>query len=151
MSQRLSDRIAGVLLLIFASWYGLTARSFNVNFIADPVGPKAFPFILAVFMGLSSLYLIFKPDEGPTWPPFSVWLRIILVVISFVAYAYMLVPLGFILATTLELASLSLIFRGPPLRSLMAALLFSLVMYALFAFGLELGLPTGRIFSFLGV
>lgn len=146
MTKNLTDRATGVFLLLFAIWYGYQTTRFKVTFMVDPVGPKAFPVILAALMALLSLYLIFKPDPSPIWPTSDTWLRIGLITLTFIAYAYLLVPIGFVLATTLEMTALALIFQGPLLKTVIGSLLFSLMLYGLFAVVLELSLPTGLVF-----
>lgn len=151
MTNNLTDRVTGVLLLLFAIWYGYQTTNFKIGFLADPVGPKAFPIILAILLGLFSLYLIIKPDPSPEWPGVDTWLRIGLITLTFIAYAYLLVPTGFVLATTFEMSALAIIFRGPVVKSIAASFIFSLFLYSLFDMVLDLSLPTGLIFrGFLG-
>lgn len=146
MTNNLTDRVTGAFLFLFAIWYGYQATHFKVTFMADPVGPKVFPIILALLMGLLSIYLIIKPDPSPQWPATETWLRIGLITLTFIAYAYLLVPVGFVLATTFEMSALALIFRGPVVKTILASLLFSLLLYGLFDVVLDLSLPTGQIF-----
>jgi putative tricarboxylic transport membrane protein len=114
--------------------------------MVDPVGPRAFPAILALLMALFSLYLIIKPDPNPLWPAADTWVRIGLITLTFIGYAYLMVPIGFVLATTLEMTALALIFQGPLLKSVAGSLVFSLMLYGLFAVVLELSLPLGQVF-----
>lgn len=146
MTNNLTDRTTGVFLLLFAIWYGYRTTVFKVSFMVDPVGPRAFPLILAILMGVLSLYLMIKPDPSPEWPGSATWLRIGLITLTFIVYAYLMVPVGFVLATTFEVTALALIFRGPPLKSLTGAFLLSAALYGLFASLLDLSLPTGTIF-----
>ena len=146
MTKNLSDRVTGVILLLFAIWYGYQTTSFKVTFMVDPVGPRAFPISLAILMAVLSLYLIVKPDPSPEWPGVDTWLRIGLITLTFVIYAYLLVPIGFVLATTFVMSALGAIFRGPVLKSIIASLIFSMMLYGLFDIVLDLSLPTGQIF-----
>ena len=146
MTWHLTDRVTGVFLLLFAIWYGYRTTLFKVSFMVDPVGPKAFPLILAILMGVLSLYLIIKPDPSPVWPGSATWIRIGLITLTFIAYAYLMVPIGFVLATTFEVTALALIFRGPLLKSLVGAFILSAALYGLFDMLLGLSLPTGLIF-----
>lgn len=52
----MSDRIVGILLFVQAVVYGLTGHGYVSDFIADPLGPSAFPQLLAVLLGLASIY-----------------------------------------------------------------------------------------------
>lgn len=146
----MTDRITGILILGCVIWYGYQATTLKVGFMADPIGPQAVPLILATLTGLLSFYLIIKPDEAPPWPGSSLWIRVAVITVSFVVYAYVMTYIGFIIATTLEIFLLSLLFRGPPLRSFVAALLFTLAMYGLFDLLLDLNLPSGQLMGRFG-
>jgi putative tricarboxylic transport membrane protein len=98
-------------------------------------------------MALSSLYLILRPDPSPSWPGRGFWLPFGLVLLSLVAYAYLLVPLGFMLATSLEMILLSLIFGAKPLQAAIGSISFSVIVYVLFTQALSVPLPTGKIFG----
>ena len=96
-------------------------------------------------LGMLSLYLLLRPDPRPTWPQRSMWLSGGTVVASSLAYAYALVPLGFLVATTLELVVLGSLFQAR-LRSVVpAALALSLATFWLFDRFLKLPLPEGLV------
>lgn len=142
------DRVVGVLLLGFALWYALVTRSFNVPFQADPIGPKAFPVMLAITMAVVSVFLIIKPEPGQGWAHApSTWLRLLAAFGCFILYAVTLLYLGFIAATTLSITLLTQVFRGPLLKAFIASLLFSVALYGLFDMALEVSLPTGRLWG----
>jgi putative tricarboxylic transport membrane protein len=140
-----TDRITGGLLLIVTAGYAYQAYHLKVGFMSDPIGPKAFPLIIAGFLGLFSLYLLFKPDEEPGWPSPKIWRNKAFVLISFVLYAYALVPLGFLLSTTLEISFLAFMFQGKIFKGLAAAVASSLILYTLFVYILGIPLPLGKI------
>ncbi len=146
MTKNLTDRATGVFLLLFAVWYSYQTTNFKVGFMTDPVGPKAFPLILAFLMGLLSIYLIVRPDPNPDWPAADTWLRMGMITLTFIGYAYLMVPIGFVPATTLEMVALALIFRGPLVKAIIGSFVFSLLLYGLFDYVLDLSLPTGQIF-----
>ncbi len=139
-----SDRIIGVLLLSLSVAYGFEARSLEADFLADPLGPKAFPLLLAAALGIFSLYLILRPDPDPKWPPRNVLLGQGLMLLSFVVYSYALAPLGFLLSTTLEMGALSRLFGASWGRGLLAGALLAGALYVIFVFGLGIPLPLGR-------
>jgi putative tricarboxylic transport membrane protein len=143
----MADRIVGLLLFFGAVAYAWMASRLEVGFFADTVGPKPFPYIIGAGMALSSLYLMLRPDPSPSWPGRSFWLPFALVLLSLVAYAYLLVPLGFIIATSLEMILLSLIFGAKPLQAALGGMGFSGLIYLLFTYGLGVPLPVGKIFG----
>ncbi|MCS7057316.1 MAG: tripartite tricarboxylate transporter TctB family protein [Meiothermus sp.] len=143
----MTDRVVGFFLLLLATGYALEAARMEVSFFTDPLGPRPFPYIIAALMGLSSLWLIAKPDPEPAWPPRRFWLVLGLVLLSLVAYAHLVVPLGFVVATTLEMTLLSRLFGARLGAGFLSALAFSLGVYLLFTEVLGVGLPVGRLFG----
>ena len=147
MSNFTGDRATGAILFVFGLWFTWIGTTLKSSFVGDALGPGTFPVLLGVLLCVLSILLILKPEEGYTWPHPRGWLRIGLVTLSLLAYAYVIEPLGYILATTLEMFALSLIFGGPRLRSLAASLVFSAALFVLFFYILDLRLPTGDIFE----
>lgn len=145
MSNFMTDRIAGVFLLLLSIWYTLEATTFEVSMVADPLGPSAFPLLIGILLAICSIFLIIRPDQNPAWPQRSAWIKMGIIIGSFVLYANVIRPLGFIVATSLEMIVLSLVFNGPPLKAIISSVLFSLFLYILFSFALDLGLPRGII------
>ncbi|WP_027881697.1 tripartite tricarboxylate transporter TctB family protein [Meiothermus rufus] len=141
------DRVVGTVVLLLTLGYAWEASRMQVGFLSDPLGPRPFPYLIAALLGLSAFWLLFRPDPNPTWPPRSAWRSFALVLLSLVAYAYLVVPLGFILTTTLEMALLSYLFGARFWPGLGGALAFTLVVYFLFTEGLGVSLPVGRVFG----
>lgn len=137
-----TDRWIALGLLVFALLYALQARTFRAGAFADPVGPRAFPLVLAGVMVLASLALVLRPTrERPVWPSRPVWLSAGLVCGSLIAYGYLLEPLGYLLSTTGVVVVLSLLFGGRPVKSTIAALALVLGLYLAFSSLLGLYLP----------
>jgi putative tricarboxylic transport membrane protein len=142
-----SDRIAGVFLFLVAFLYLLEARSFEVGFIADPIGPKAFPLVLGVSLAGLSIGLTVRPGRETSWPSRGLWWRWGVVMAALLTYAGILDPLGFVLSTTLLLVVLSLLFGGRLSRGLIFALVFSAATYLVFRWLFSLSLPPGTLLS----
>jgi putative tricarboxylic transport membrane protein len=73
------------------------------SFIQDPLGPKAFPGLIAVLMAVSAVVMFFKPDADPHWPGLFKFLELLGTTGVMVAYAQMLPIAGFVLSTSLSL------------------------------------------------
>ena len=146
MTNNRSDRIAGVVLLVVAIWYIIESTTLKVpTAVADNLGPGAFPLILGIILAICSIFLIIRPDPDPAWPGPMAWVKMGLIIVSFIVYAYIMEPLGFIVTTTLEMIALGYIFKGPLLWTPVIGLVFTLALYALFSFVLGLSLPTGEL------
>lgn len=143
----MSDRIAGSLILLFAIWYGFEASRLKLGFLSGGLTPRQWPYALAVAMAILAIVIIIRVDPEPEWPPLSAILNIFGVAISFVIYAYFLVIIGFLAATTVETTFLSQRFGAKPLQAVYVGVGASLLLYVIFVFGLGIPLPLGRIFG----
>src|SRR5690606_21677818 len=111
--------------------------------IGDPLGPAVFPLVLAIPLGLFSLYLIARPDPEPDWARGWRLVRQALTLVVFVAYAELLEPLGFVLATVLGVFALGILLGARPLQAGIAGLGIALVLFVTFHHLLNLPLPAG--------
>jgi putative tricarboxylic transport membrane protein len=143
-----SDRLAGVVLLALAVAYGVTASGFQAM-IGDPLGPSVFPLVLAIPLGVFSLYLLFRPDPEPDWPWGQALLKQVLAVVALVAYAYLLEPLGFVLTTLLAVTALGCLLGARLWQAAVAGAATGIVLFVLFNNFLSLPLPAG-VLGFLG-
>ena len=138
----MSDRLTGLVLFGLAVWYGVTARGFEAV-IGDPLGPAVFPIVLAVPLGLLSLYVLARPDPEPDWPRGRPLLKQGLAVVAFVAYAYLLEPLGFLVATTLGTAALAVLLGARAWHAGAIGAAAAVVLFVLFDQLFSLPLPAG--------
>lgn len=142
----LGDRILGLGLLVLAVAYGWVAQQWPEPFGgAETVGPETFPTILSVVLVAGSLYLMIKPDPDAQWPLGKSALELVISVVVLVVYAMVLEPLGFIIATTLAVGTLSWRMGAAPKRAFLTGLASAIVVFVLFNYGLSLSLPTGLL------
>jgi putative tricarboxylic transport membrane protein len=143
-----SDRIFGLVVLFVALAYIASATQIQTSFLADPVGPKAFPIIIGCVAGLSALFMILKPDPDPDWPGLKTFGALLVAALVLVIYAYTLRPFGFIVPTAFAAAILSFQI-APNLRAaVITGAALSVGLFVLFKFALGLGLvafPKGLI------
>jgi putative tricarboxylic transport membrane protein len=137
-----SDRLTGLVLLALAVAYGVTAGGYQAM-IGDPLGPAVFPMALAIALGLLSLYPIVCPDREPGWPRGRALLRQVLTLLAFVAYAYLLEPLGFLASTFLAVMVLGRLLGARLWQAGAAAVAIAVVLFVLFDTLLGLPLPAG--------
>ena len=143
----MTDRITGLLLLLLALAFGITGSQFESDFITDPLGPNAFPVMLATVLGLFSLYLLLRPDPEPEWPASRAFRTQGMALAALIAYGVVLEFIGFIISSILLVSFLSHLM-GANRRSMLATgIAASVVLYFLFNNFLGLPLPAGEIFG----
>ena len=135
-----SDRIFGLVALFVALGYIASATQIQTSFLADPVGPKAFPIMVGAVAALCGLVMIVRPDPDPNWPAFRTFGSLALAVIVLVGYAYALKPMGFVVPTAIAAAILSYQISPRKLPAALAGLGLSIGLFVLFKYALGLGL-----------
>jgi putative tricarboxylic transport membrane protein len=146
------DRIILVCTLIIAVAYMYGATFIPTLEIGDPLGPKAFPWLLGVALLISAGMLAFemwrnvaknRPQTDPA--PFELGVIVVLAAVSVWTGLYYLVfvPLGFIVATAIYLLPLMAYFHPRKwITNTVTSILFSIGTYWLFL-KLEVALPKG--------
>ncbi len=136
----MSDRIFGLAVLLTALAYIASATQIQTSFLADPVGPKAFPMGVGVVAAVSGLVMMFKPDADPAWPAGKTLLALLIAVLVLVTYAYALKPLGFLIPTAITAAILSYQISPRIMPAILTGLTLSIGLFVLFKYALGLGL-----------
>lgn len=135
-----SDRIFGLVMLLVALGYIASATQIQTNFLADPVGPKAFPIGIGVVAALCALYMIVKPDPDPEWPSVTGWGALAIATATLTIYAYLLKPLGFIVPTIFAAGIISYMISPRIPTAIIAGLGLAFGLFFVFKFMLDLGL-----------
>lgn len=139
------DRVGGGMLVLMGIAAGLEATTYDVLFMTDPVGPKALPFLVAAIFVVAGLSTLFRPRAAVSLPDRPTLVSMAGAVAAFLLYATLLPFLGFFTATTAVVLALSLLYRGPVVPSLAAALALSGALWLLFVALLSLPLPIGSL------
>jgi putative tricarboxylic transport membrane protein len=139
----MSDRIFGVFGLLFAGLVVWATGRIEESFIQDPLGPKAFPLVIAALVALSSAVMLVRPDPNPAWPALKKWLEMAITVGVMFAYAIALPELGFVLSSTVLASFMVWRLGGTPLQSVVGGLVMSAGIYLIFTYGLSLSLAKG--------
>ncbi|MCP3972096.1 MAG: tripartite tricarboxylate transporter TctB family protein [Rhodobacteraceae bacterium] len=136
----ISDRIFGLVTVIVALAYGVSATSIQTSFLADPVGPHLFPYLIAGVMVLSGLIVMLRPDPDPEWPPMRSVGALAVAVVVLVGYAYALRPMGFLIPTALAAGILSYQISPRVVPAAVTGVSLSVGLFLLFKYALGLGL-----------
>ena len=139
----MSDRIFGGIGLALAIFFAWQASIIQESFLTDVVGPKMFPYIIAVVMGLASIYFLVKPDPEPDWPGGGRLAEIGLAALVMFAYAQALPELGFVISTAIAAAYLTWRLGSKPLQSVVIGVCTSVGIYVVFRLVLGLSLARG--------
>ncbi|MBC7143583.1 MAG: tripartite tricarboxylate transporter TctB family protein [Rhodobacteraceae bacterium] len=135
-----TDRIFGVVVILVALAFIVSAYNLPAGNIFDKLGPKAFPIIVGIGMILSAAMLVIKPDPEPDWPALPTLLALGLATVVLVGYAYALKPLGFLLPTAIAAAILSYQITPKRVPAMLTGLGLSVALFVIFKYALGLSL-----------
>ena len=138
-----ADRWLGAGLIALGGWAFWVAWGLQVPFAADPLGPTPFPATVALVVALCGLGMVLRPvlgfarPERLAAPP--------LLVATMVAYALLMVPLGFMVATALMATAVAWLFGARPSAALGVGVVTAVLLWLLFDKLLDLPLPRGIV------
>lgn len=135
-----TDRIFGVVVILVALAFIVSAYNLPAGNIFDKLGPKAFPIIIGVGMILSAAVLVVKPDPEPDWPALPTLLALGLATAVLVGYAYALKPFGFLLPTAIAASVLSYQITPKRVPAMLTGLGLSVGLFVIFRYALGLSL-----------
>ncbi len=133
-----TDRIFGLIIAVVALAFIASATQIQVSFLADPVGPKTFPFIIGAVMAVCGLTVALRPDEEQLRVHSAGKLAFAVVVLF--GYAYALRPLGFLIPTAIASGLISYQISPRVTPAVITGIGLSVGLFGLFKFVLGLSL-----------
>ncbi|WOI57132.1 tripartite tricarboxylate transporter TctB family protein [Palleronia sp. LCG004] len=134
----MTTRIVGAAVFVIAALFVMQARLYEAPF-GDVLGPAVFPVIVGIPAMMLSASLVVWPGSEVAWPRPERLLRQGAALVVLLGYAWLLVPLGFLIATFLLVALLAIVLDGPAGKSVVLGAVIAPALWALF--DRVLGLP----------
>lgn len=139
----MSDRILGALALLGAVAMAIAAWGYAAPIDYEPVGPRAFPLLLATLIAACGAWLLVKPGAHAAFPSMSQLRNIALCACTVLAYGILFQWLGFILATAMLAIPVGRVFGGSWRQSVATGAALGVVGFLFFDKLLDVVLPLG--------
>ena len=146
----MSDRILGAVCLVAGAGMAWAAKGYAAPISYEPVGPRAFPLLLAALMALAGIWLVVRPGPQGFGLERQHFKPIGLAVVAVFVYAALFETLGFPVATAMMALPVGMAFGGSWKQSLAAGVVMGLLFFVLFDKLLDVVLPTGLLSFVLG-
>ena len=146
----MSDRILGAACVVASAGMAWAAQGYAAAISYEPVGPRAFPLLLAALMAVAGVWLVIRPTQRGAAITLANLKLIGLAALAVFAYALLFEWLGFTLATALMAVPVGMAFGGSWKASLAGGAGLGLVLFFLFDKLLDVVLPTGLLSVVLG-
>lgn len=140
-----TDRLLGATAIAVAMGMLVFGYGLQAPFAYEPVGPRAFPLIAAGMIALCGIILVVKPGQADETAPAGSWKAITGLSAALLGYALLFQPLGFVIATTLFMVPIAMIFGARWWQGGLAGVILAVSSYLLFDRVLEVVLPTGPL------
>ncbi|MEO6659487.1 MAG: tripartite tricarboxylate transporter TctB family protein [Burkholderiaceae bacterium] len=145
-----SDRVLGAVCMAAALAMAWAAKDYAAMISYEPVGPRAFPLLLATMIGVCGAWLLVKPSTHSAAVVTGRLVPLLYCMAAILLYALLFQTLGFIIGTALLAIPVGLAFGGNWRQSLAGGVGLGLGLYLLFDKLLDVVLPTGLLSFFLG-
>jgi putative tricarboxylic transport membrane protein len=145
-----SDRILGGICVVAAIAMAAAASQYVSEIAYEPVGPRAFPMLLAAMIGIAGAWIALRPSAHSAAVAKGRLRALVYCVFAVLVYALLFQWLGFALATTLMAVPVGMAFGGSLRQSLVGGIGLGLGLYVLFDKVLDVVLPTGLLSIVLG-
>ncbi len=146
----MSDRLLGGVCVVVAAGMAWAAQGYAAAISYEPVGPRAFPLLLASLMAVGGLWLVIRPQGGTGRISMTRVKSIGLASLAVLAYALLFEWLGFTLATAAMAVPVGMAFGGSWKQSLAGGAGLGLVLFFMFDKLLDVVLPSGLLSFVLG-
>jgi putative tricarboxylic transport membrane protein len=103
--------------------------------------------LVALTLAGAGARMLAKPRAAVTLPSRTATVRMAWAALAFLAYSALLPWIGFFLSTTLVVAVLAVLYRGPRVGSLVTGLVLTSSLWLLFVRLLALPLPVGDLWT----
>ena len=143
----MSVRLAGAAIFVIAALYTWYGRGYTASF-GDVLGPSVFPVIVGIPTMILSASLVAFPSGQVEWPDRVHMVRQGAALAVLIAYALLLRPLGFPIATFGLVAGIGIILGGAPLKAVALGAVVAPSLWALF--DQVLGLPLAALGTWFG-
>ncbi len=148
--KHMSDRLLGAACVVVGAAMAWAARDYAAPISYEPVGPRAFPLLLAGLMAAGGGWLVLRPGPQGFGLDRRHFKAIGMAVAAVFAYTLLFEMLGFTLATAVMALPVGMAFGGSWKQSLAAGAGLGLVLYFMFDKLLDVVLPTGLLAFLLG-
>jgi len=138
-----SSRIAAAIVLAFSVILAISASQIEYAFSSDPLGPRAFPYLLAAALAICGIWYFLSPGEAEPWPRSDV-MRSALILIAVTTGAVALMDkIGFLPAAFIMCGCAAYLFGAAPLTAVGVGAAQAVFWFVLFKYALGTYLPSG--------
>ena len=143
------QRIFALLLIGLSGTLAYLTLGYSTSFSYEPVGPRAFPWLLLGGLALAGVYLLLfegkNKSKEPMFADKKIAIKIFLCIVNFLIYAALFETIGFILSSLIFSYGLARLYGATLLQTWLGMTVLVLSLYGLFEYIFDVPLPLGLL------
>ena len=143
----MSDRNVAVFLLLLSVVFGIQAWFYVAEGYTDVLGARVFPLAIALLMLPLAITLFFSRHPARVWPDRHAWKVVLIALAALIIYGLIINLLGLLNTTHGICIVKRTLYKARPWKTVVAGVLSSVALYALFVWALDMYLPVGTLFE----
>lgn len=153
MKKICKDQVLGIIVVVIGAFFGYQTYLLPQSTLQGDPGPKVFPAIACVLLGLCGLILLVRPDRKPQKKFLSKeeWKKLLTLYCIYILYWALLWLVGYRIAIPVILFIISFLFSRGTKVSWVKIILYtvgvSAFMYVLYIVIMQTRLPGGILFG----
>ena len=138
-----SGRIAATILLAGSMILAISASQIEYAFSSDPLGPRAFPYLLAAGLAICGIWYFLSPGAAEPWPRPDVHRSALILIAVTTGAVALMDQIGFLPAAFIMCACAAYLFGAAPLAAAGIGAAQAVSWFVLFKYALGTYLPSG--------
>lgn len=143
------QRIFALVLIGLSGTLAYLTLGYSTSFSYEPVGPRAFPWLLLGGLALAGVYLLLfegkNKSKEPMFADKKIAIKIFLCIVNFLIYAALFETIGFILSSLIFSYGLARLYGATLLQTWLGMTVLVLSLYGLFEYIFDVPLPLGLL------
>lgn len=141
----LSGRVAAAILLLLAAILAIATSRIEYAFSSDPLGPQAFPYLLAAALAICAVWYFRSPGSSDPWPQSRTLLSAFALIAVTAAAIAVMDYVGFLPMAFVVCAWAAYLFGASAGSAILVGAAQALFWFGLFKYGLGTYLPAGTL------
>jgi putative tricarboxylic transport membrane protein len=140
-----SGRIAAIVVILFGVLLAAGASQIEYAFSSDPLGPRAFPYLLAGAFVLFGVWYLLRPGSSEPWPDAGTLVRSVMLIGVTTAAILVMPAIGFVASAAIICGVTASLFGATPFAAVGIGLGNGVFWFVIFKYGLGTYLPLGSL------
>ena len=144
------QRIFALGLIAISGWLAFLASGYMTSFSYEPVGPRAFPWLLLGGLALAGVYLLVVGEtqaeaKEAFFADKKIAIKVVVCIANFLVYAALFEKIGFVFSSLIFAFVMARLYGASWLKTVLGMVVLVCCLYGLFDYVFDVPLPLGLL------